>query len=128
MPCGANATGASPLSLAARDALHARLLVDRQHAHPVAGTHAAARDQACESSEIEVRPQHHLHGQAEGRVGARAVDGHPLRELEHRRARVPWRAGAAAHHVVAVERADWNLCSETPSRLQRSIGAADAPE
>ena len=56
--------------------------------------------------EPALRPQHELHGQAEGvRSGVELVlGGERLEQLEQRRAVVPGRAGGAVDDVVALER------------------------
>ena len=60
------------------------------------------------AAEIQIRPQHVLHGETRGQFGEAFDDRHGFEEIQQRRTHVPRSLRALFDHVIAITRADGN--------------------
>ncbi|MND74614.1 hypothetical protein D3C80_662110 [compost metagenome] len=113
------ATRLLQLAGGAEDAADHALLAGGQGTHALADANAAGGDVAAVATEVEVRPVHPLHRQAERRIALQGFfQRHLFQVLEQARAGVPGGVGAGFEHVVAAQRGERNALDVVQADLR----------
>ena len=101
---GIAAMGNLKVAVGGDDARHMHALARRLDHHLIAWPDLAARNRAGVSAEVEMRPVHPLHGEAERLLLLLPCDINRLEMPEQRGASVPMHMRAGDDHIVALQR------------------------